>query len=663
MRKKIQTITLCLLFFFIISPAFANAFTFADSTGQVFTLNHPPHRVVSLVPSVTEMIFQIGGGNAVVGVTYPTSYPPAAALKPIVGGFLFPSVKRIAALHPDLIFASKIQKKGIPHFSRRCPVVILEANSLKDIYHHLRILGNIFQHPQKAEQQVVEMKRELALIAKKVARIPMGERKRVMRIMGRNQVMAPGDNSFQDEYIRLAGGIPPTLGKKGAIVPVSKEQWIRFNPQIVYGCGGDRSVVKNILSQPGWRDVAAVRNKAIYFFPCALTCRASTHAAYFIAWLSSTIYGNFYAKKANQVTQDHIVGSKPISLPFKYVKSARIIYSRIADFINKTLLIRFRHPLKILSTLEGPRDQIANVGNHDLPPQVWRISYRIGFRSFLRRVYGVLGLKKTESSLLLTGADMDNLSIQSRHFKALRVTALVTAGVRSNAMRMSKDEGKFYEPGTINILLLTNTHLTPRAMARAVITATEAKTAALQDLDIRSAYTGQAHQATGTGTDNILVVGGEGVRIDNTGGHSRMGELIAKAVYAGVQKAIFKQNGIIQKRNVFQRLLERKISLFSLVPKKGLGKMSQGKVVQALETTLLCPRYATFIKTALVISDNFEAGLISNLTPFRSWCVLVASRICGKRLKTIKDLVKNKKIPKVMRMAFNGLLTGIAFRQ
>ena len=53
-------------------------------------------------------------------------------------------------------------------------------------------------------------------------------------------------------------------------------------------------------------------------------------------------------------------------------------------------------------------------------------------------------------------------------------------------MRMSVDEGPFYEPGTINIVLLTNMKLSPRAMARAIITATEAKTAALQDLDVRS---------------------------------------------------------------------------------------------------------------------------------------------------------------------------------
>jgi adenosylcobinamide amidohydrolase len=99
-------------------------------------------------------------------------------------------------------------------------------------------------------------------------------------------------------------------------------------------------------------------------------------------------------------------------------------------------------------------------------------------------------------------------------------------------------------------------------MTRAIISATEAKTAALMDLDIRSSYSSSLHQATGTGTDNIIVVRGTGIEIDNTGGHSKLGELIAKAVYQGVREAICKQNKITASRNIFRRLMERKISIY-----------------------------------------------------------------------------------------------------
>ncbi len=659
-KKVLNILVFCVLILFSLAASAAPV-TFTDSTGHSFAIQHVPQRVVCLVPSVTEMIFRIGAGREVVGVTYHSTTPPAVSLKPVVGGFFSPSLDRIAALHPDMIFASRIQKNVLKRFSKTCPVVVLEANSVAEIYRHLKILGEIFHREESSRRLIRSIKAEFALLKKKTDRIPLNQRKRVIRVMGREKVMAPGDNSFQNEYIRLAGGIPPVFGKKGPIVVVTKKEWERFNPQVIYGCEGDHEVVKKILSQPGWRDVDAVKNKAIYFFPCALTCRASTHAAYFAAWLSSDIYGKLYVRKSGQVIKDHEVWSKPVPVAFRYVKSARIIESRIADFLNKTLLISFTHPMRVLSTLEGSREGITTVGNHYMPPQVWNISYLMGFRNFLQRVYDTLDLRKKRTSLLMTGADMDNLSVQTRKYRAITVTALVTAGVRSNAMRMSKDIGKYYEPGTINIILMTNCHLTQRAMARAVITATEAKTAALEDLDIRSAYTGRRNQATGTGTDNVLVVQGEGARIDNAGGHTRMGTLIAEAVYPGVRQAIFKQNGIVGGRNVFQRLKERHLALYDLIPDGGLGqRIPRMKAVADLESLLLQPKYAAFIETAFAISDQYEAGLIHSLSPYRLWCKEMVYEISGRRPGAMKNLVNDScKLPPVLRMALNALLNGI----
>jgi len=666
MNRKFGILFVYIVFLLMGRLALAAPFTFTDSTGRAITIAHPPRRVVCLVPSVTEMVFRVGGGQAVAGVTYHTTYPPEAVLKPAVGGFFSPDVKRIAALRPDLIFASRIQKRVIEHFAKSCPVVVLEANSVADVYRHLAIIGRIFHREPEARRLIRDMKREFALMAKKVAKIPAAKRKRVLRLMGRDRVMTPGEDSFQNEYIRLAGGIPPAFGKRGGIVTVTLEEWKRFNPQVIYGCGGDRTVVDRLLLRPGWRDVEAVRNKAIYFFPCALTCRASTHAAYFVEWLSATIYGDRYAKKAGQVVPDHVVSARPLSLPFPYVKEAHVLSSRVADFVNKTLAVTFTRPMKVLSTLEGPREGIATVGNHYLPPPLWTVSHRMGFRKFRQRVYEALRLRERTTSFLMTGADMGHLSIQTKRFREMTVTALVTAGVRSNAVRMAKDVGRYYEldPGTINILLLTNGRLTPRAMARAIISATEAKTASLQDLDIRSSYTGRRHQATGTGTDNILVVQGEGPRIDNAGGHSRMGELIAKAVYDGVREAVFRQNGIVRKRNVFQRLKERGIALYELVPAKGLSPgMRRREAVKALESLLLDATYAAFVETALAVSDQAEIGLVSDLTPFRRWCLAVASRIAGRDVPALEDLVADRHLPKAVKLALNALLTGVALRK
>jgi adenosylcobinamide hydrolase len=96
--------------------------------------------------------------------------------------------------------------------------------------------------------------------------------------------------------------------------------------------------------------------------------------------------------------------------------------------------------------------------------------------------------------------------------------------------------------GIINVILLTNTVLTEGAMARAIITVTEAKTAVLQDLNVRSTYSPQ-HQATGTWTDNVLVVSGK-VGKPLTSDNTKLGELIGWTTKAAIAEALRKHDGV-----------------------------------------------------------------------------------------------------------------------
>jgi len=272
-----------------------------------------------------------------------------------------------------------------------------------------------------------------------------------------------------------------------------------------------------------------------------------------------------------------------------------------------------------------------------------------------------IGRESVDTSLLFTGADMDNLSVQRRQYKQMSVYVLVTAGVRSNAVRMAEDIGAWYEPGTINMIILANMQLTPRAMNRAIISATEAKTAALQDLDIRSSYTALRNPATGTGTDNIIVVQGTGMRIDNAGGHSKMGELIAKAVYAGVQEAVFKQNGIVRERHLMHRLKDRKITLFGLMGDCTCG-IDRSRLIRELERLLMDPAYTGFIESALAISDAHERGLIKDIHSFEGWCTRTAETIAGRPIHSEEVFSCVRSLPPVMKMAFDALLTGASVR-
>ena len=645
-------------------PSFSYPLQFEDSQGNTITIKTRPLKVVSLVPSISEILFKIGAGDAVKGITYHTVYPAETSNTTIVGGFFYPSAERIEKLQPEIVFYSGLHKKILERFhDKECQLINLDADSIAESYQNILLLGRIFDREHEAQTIVDEIKSNLQVIEDKVAKIPYSKRKRVIRFMGLDPLTVPGDDSFQNEFIRAAGGISPVFNKQGSVVTISQKEWIEFNPQVIYGCGSEIETAKDFFSRPGWKEVEAVQQGKIYKFPCDLTCRAATNTGAFVSWLASSIYRDEFSKKENQVLKDEIFTSRRLHIDLDYIQDVRIASSHIHDFINKTLIVDFKEPLSIVSTLEGQRNQIESVGNHYAPPPCWGIGHGRGLKDLLSPVYTVTRKSAASSSFLMTGADMDHLAIKRKSYKQMEVYALVTAGIESNACRMSKDLGKYYEPGTINVIILSNTKLTNRAMTRAIITATEAKTAALLDLDVRSSYNAGSYRATGTGTDNIIVVQGTGIEIDNSGGHTKMGELIAGAVYEGVQEAVWKQNGLTANRNVFQRLKERNITIYGILSEKVCECiLNRNDQVAALEGLLLEPRYAGFIESSLVLSDDYEQGLFTDLDAYDLWCKNIAEDIAGRKIENMKDLVELNNLPVVIRMALNSIMNGIYYK-
>lgn len=247
-----------------------------------------------------------------------------------------------------------------------------------------------------------------------------------------------------------------------------------------------------------------------------------------------------------------------LTLPPELGATALILKTERDGFWEKSLIVQLPERRHLLSTSDGIINGLGAI-NHAAHPQLWmklskELATRLqcGGKTYEQQRKGMiankLGLQPTDLTLVGTAADMDNLAVVTKQFGPFTVTALVTAGAKSNALRAGVDEGTNIEPsappsGTINIIVLTNARLTDGALARAVVTITEAKTAALEDLKVPSSYT-KGVQATGTGTDSVIVVSGSnGPKVTYSGGHSRIGDLIAKAVHQAVIEALGKQNG------------------------------------------------------------------------------------------------------------------------
>ncbi len=273
------------------------------------------------------------------------------------------------------------------------------------------------------------------------------------------------------------------------------------------------------------------------------------------------------------------VFGQEILLPKEIDARAYVIKDEVGGLWEKTLAVvltgsdkeegqskdRAGQRRRTISTNDGIID-VAAVVNHSAHPDLWKrvceemkTRHEVGGKVYLRKIKNkvseILRIDPDQIAIVGTAADMDNLAVITKSFDPFVVTALVTAGARSNALRSGLDEGTHIEghgkedpKGTVNIIILSNARFTDGGLVRGVITVTEAKTAAFQDLHVPSTYTKEA-QATGTGTDSVIIVSGSrGPMVTYPGGHSRIGELMAKATYEAVIEALGKQNGFFRKK-------------------------------------------------------------------------------------------------------------------
>jgi iron complex transport system substrate-binding protein len=174
-----------------------------ESPGQV------PRRIVSLIPSATEVLFAIGAGPRVAAVSSFDHYPPQVERLPRVGALVDPDVERILSLRPDLVvvYASQIDLRAQLERAR-IPVYVYRHGSLADITAGMRAMGNRLGLRAEAEAAAASIERGLAEVAAGVAGRP---RPRTMLVIGREPqslraINVSGGLGFLHDLLELAGG-------------------------------------------------------------------------------------------------------------------------------------------------------------------------------------------------------------------------------------------------------------------------------------------------------------------------------------------------------------------------------------------------------------------------------------------------------------------------
>ncbi len=247
------------------------------------------------------------------------------------------------------------------------------------------------------------------------------------------------------------------------------------------------------------------------------------------------------------------------------------------------IVLELRGKRRVLSTAPyngGYHTDLTTILNHDGNPGAGCSAEMKGdtYREHMMNTIREIGLDLETTTGMETAVHMETAAIRTETYQHLSATAIVTGGVEVNGGRVGDpatwlEDGKVapeYRLGTINILLCLNVDLSEGAMARALVTCTEAKTAALLELMAESHYS--RGLATGSGTDGTAIIADmeSDCYLTDTGKHSKIGELIGKAVKGAVKEALYRQSGMGPEK---QHDVFRRMSRFRAYPGGALRKM------------------------------------------------------------------------------------------
>lgn len=291
---------------------------------------------------------------------------------------------------------------------------------------------------------------------------------------------------------------------------------------------------------------------------------------------------------------------------------------------DTSVVVSFNKPRDVLSTSlfnGGYRQDLNAVYNHDM-----KGANGVTAATYLDYLQGVarnLGFNPCKVTGMGTAASMENVAIQTESYKTLTVSAIVTGGVEGNGGRVGDPADYFnpgkkttlHKPGTINIMLVIDADIPPGTMARAVVTCTEAKTAALQELMVGSKFSNGL--ATGSGTDQTMVITnpGSSLYLEDAGKHSKLGELIGRTVKQAVKEALLRQTGLSPQRqhSVLRRLNRFGVTQETLYQKylQNYGMMDKQQFLTSLQQLDKEPALVTCTSLYIHLLDQFQWELLS----------------------------------------------------
>ncbi|MGE5309224.1 MAG: cobalamin-binding protein [Deltaproteobacteria bacterium] len=219
-------------------------------------------RYVSLCPATTEIIFALGAGSELCGVSRYCDYPPEAAYKEKIGDFSQPNIEKIVSLKPDVVFCTGLEQTPSITSLRKLglAVCVSDPKNLSELYSSILEIGRLTNRVEKARTIVASMKQAVEQARQKAAAAE--KRPKVFFEVWHDPLMAAGNGSFIDELIAIAGGSNVCADTPRPYCRVSEEVVVQADPDVIVALSSIKT--DKIYSRFGWEGLKAVKGKKVY---------------------------------------------------------------------------------------------------------------------------------------------------------------------------------------------------------------------------------------------------------------------------------------------------------------------------------------------------------------------------------------------------------------
>ncbi|ANU10968.1 metal ion ABC transporter substrate-binding protein [Planococcus antarcticus DSM 14505] len=269
-----------------------SSYSVTDDLDKELTFEEVPATVVSLIPSNTEILYEIGAGNQIVGVTDYDNYPAEASEVERVSDSVAFNAERIIEMEPDVVIGystgaptgyEDLEAAGIQVF------VIESAQSFEDVYGDIEQISTVMGLEDKGEELIGSIQQQIEGVEEKLASVE--EKKQLyFEISPSPEIYTAGQKTFQQEILNHAN-VENLFGDLEGWPQISEEEVIDRNPKII---ATTVSYVENpiddIKAREGWNDIEAIQNDQVYFLDSDITSRPGPRIGDAVKLVAETVY-------------------------------------------------------------------------------------------------------------------------------------------------------------------------------------------------------------------------------------------------------------------------------------------------------------------------------------------------------------------------------------